>query len=160
MILLHPVSLFAQSEYVLPYPSAMPGNKLYGINRVVENISRYWSFGTIAGFKNSLRYSDKYLVEAKILFEYKQYLLASVALERSNHYFQESEKFLTESQKKGKDISEKKTVLSDAAEKHIEVLAYVQSTIPENFKWTPEKGSSTYLDLEKQILNSISLRDE
>ena len=68
--------MFAESQYVLPYPSAMPGSFLYKLNLVQEEILRYWYFGDFGQFKYNLGLSDKYLVEAKTLFEYKQYLLA------------------------------------------------------------------------------------
>src|SRR3989344_5431061 len=79
----------ADSSYVLPYPSAMPGSNFYKLHVLYEQLSRYWYFGDFGQFKFSLRYADKYLVEAKILFEYKQYLLGYSALDKSNLYFQE-----------------------------------------------------------------------
>jgi hypothetical protein len=159
-ILLLPVSISAQSDYVLPYPSAMPGNKIHQVNKVIEVFNQYWSFGTIAGFKNSLKYSDKYLVEAKILFEYKQYLLAQQALQKSDFYFEESRNFLSTAQNEGKAISEKEVILSNAAAKHREVLEDLYEIIPEKFTWTPEDDNATYLDLKKNIEESIKLRNE
>src|SRR5687768_12398331 len=87
LFLFTPASTLAQSDYVLPYPSSMPGSSLYKIRLIFEEINKYWYFGNISQFTYNLRQSDKYLIEAKTLFEYKQYFLAYQALEKSNHYF-------------------------------------------------------------------------
>src|SRR3989344_2434627 len=73
-----------EAAYVLPYPSYMPGNKLYTFSRFFDEVGRIWNFGSIASTKYALHLSDKYLVEAKTLFEYQQYLLALDALQRSD----------------------------------------------------------------------------
>ena len=77
-----PSSVFA--DYTLPYPSYMPGNKLYKASRLFDELQKYWHWGNIASVKYRLKIADKYLVEAKVLFEYKQYVLALDALERSD----------------------------------------------------------------------------
>ncbi|MCL4418206.1 MAG: hypothetical protein M1365_16230 [Actinobacteria bacterium] len=84
----------AQSSYVLPYPSAMPGSSSYKIHQLYESIIKYWYFGNLGQFKYNLKQSDKYLVEAKTLFEYNQYLLASKALTKSDYYFKNIEPYL------------------------------------------------------------------
>jgi len=84
------VSPQVRAEYVLPYPSAMPGNKLYRIMRIIDELKKPLYFGSITRYKYHLSLADKYLVEAKTLFEYKQYLLAVDALERSDREFQEA----------------------------------------------------------------------
>jgi len=72
------------SSYILPYPSYMPGNKLYRISRFIDSISRYWYWGNLSNIKYHQKLSDKYLVEAKVLFDYGQYFLGVEALKRSN----------------------------------------------------------------------------
>src|SRR3989338_10416904 len=113
---------FAESSYVLPYPSAMPGSVLYKFGLVREALMKYWYFGDFGEFKYNLSQSDKYLVEAKTLFDYKQYLLGYQALFTSNDYFKKIKPNLISAQKHGKDISEKRNILEEAAEKHIEEL--------------------------------------
>ena len=81
-------SAYAGSTYVLPYPSQMPGNKFYTINQVIEKVSYFWYFGNFGKSYYYQRLSDKYLVQAKTLFEYKQYLLAYKSLLKSNQYFE------------------------------------------------------------------------
>ena len=82
------VPLAQAVDYVLPYPSYMPGNPMYKIRQILERAQEYWYFGDMAKVKYHLKMADKYLVEAKTLFEYKQYLLAVDALQRSNQQFQ------------------------------------------------------------------------
>src|SRR3990167_6873899 len=79
--------IYAQSSYVLPYPGEMPGNKVYKLNLIKEKLEKYFYFGNFSQFNYNLKYADKYLVEAKTLFEYKQFLLGDSALKKSDSYF-------------------------------------------------------------------------
>ncbi len=149
-----------QAEYMLPYPSYMPGNKIYKISRIIDSVKAYWYFGDIAQVKYHLMLSDKYLVEAKTLFEYKQYLLASDALKRSYDQFSSIPESLYTAKAKNIDTSAFETLLVDSASKHIEVLNGISSQVPEQFVWTPEKDEATNLDLKQYIETSKLLRSE
>lgn len=149
---------FAQSEYVLPYPSTMPGNALYTVHVAIENLQKYWYFGNLSQFTYNLKQSDKYLVEAKTLFEYKQYLLATKALEKSNDYFQKTHSFLVKAKSEGKDISQKQLLLKSASIKHTEVLQSLLSLVPLEFFWQPEKEPSQKLHLKTIIEDAITIR--
>ena len=149
---------FATSSYVLPYPSTMPGSIFYKIHLVQESVLRFWYFGNFGQFFYNLKESDKYLVEAKTLFEYNQYLLGFSALEKSNSYFKACAPFLLKAQREGKDISQNKLILNQASQKHIEVLTDLVNRVPQTVNWTPEKSSSTQLELKKLIEESIAIR--
>lgn len=153
-----PVS-FAQSEYVLPYPSSMPGSKFYVISSAWDTVMKYWHFGVFSQFFYNLKQSDKYLVEAKTLFEYKQYLLAYTALQKSDEYFEQAKIVLKEAAKQQRNLEEKRQTLKQAALKHREVLLALRSSVPENFLWQPEKAVSSSLDIEQQISEAIRLRE-
>lgn len=153
-------SVFAQSTYVLPYPSSMPGSLAYKIHVVYENFSRYWYFGDFGQFDYSLKMADKYLVEAKTLFDYKQYLLAYNALKKSDQYFLKIYPNLIKAEKNGKNISQKKTILDSAAQKHIEIIRELDVDIPSVFVWKPEKMPATTLNLREALNVSIQLRDK
>lgn len=155
-----PRSIFAQSSYVLPYPSFMPGSSLYKVHLVWEEISRYWHFGNLAQFKYNLEQADKYLVESKTLFEYKQYLLGYKALKKSDRFFSMAPIYLEKAKQEGKDINQKQEVLNQAAEKHIESLTNIQFIVPQHFVWKPEKDSPTNLSLQELIQDSISIRSK
>ena len=131
------------AEYVLPYPSYMPGNKLYNLTRMIDKIENYWYFGPIAQTKYHLKLSDKYLVEAKTLFEYEQYLLAVDALSRSDSQFSA--------------LSASK-IVREAAQKHREVLEALLSAVPSEFIWAPEKTAPTTLDIKGLLLRALTLR--
>jgi len=156
--LLFPLPVFAESSYVLPYPSFMPGSTLYVLHGVLEKFEKYWYFGNFSKFIYNLKLSDKYLVEAKTLFEYKQYLLGSKALEKSKTYFVAAYRSLGEAKKEGKNISQKEQLLKEAVGKHIEVLMQVKGIVPQYFKWTPEKDRSEELFLWKQIDEGVEIR--
>ncbi len=158
ILLSFPPRIFAESTYVLPYPSAMPGSFWYKLNYLHEFFDRFWYFGNFSQFTYSLKQADKYLVESKTLFEYGQYLLAYRALEASNKYFKEAPFFLLRAEKENKDISEKFSLLKNAAEKHAEVLGEIKEDVPANFLWKPEKEEQTYLRIHELIDNSINVR--
>lgn len=151
-------SLIYASEYVLPYPSYMPGNKLYKVTRSIDNLRRFWYFGNIAQFKYHLGLSDKYLVEAKTLMEYGQYLLGVDALERSDNEFMVLPDYLTRAKREGVDVSKLAGIVSEAAIKHESVLAGLSTIIPETFTWSPEKAASTDLQLGRLLHTSLDLR--
>lgn len=151
---------FAQSDYVLPYPSFMPGSTFYKFHLVLEEIQKYWYFGNFGQFMYNLKQSDKYLVEAKILFEYDQYLLGEQALVKSNNYFIKATPFLTKAKNEGKDVSEKKQFLDRAAQKHKEVLRHLLTIVPETFIWQPERSSLVRLNLSEVTKRSIKIREQ
>lgn len=156
--LLAPNSVFAQSEYVLPYPSSMPGTISYKFHLFFEKIQKYWYFGDFGQFDYNLKQSDKYLVEAKVLFEYKQYLLAYKALNKSDDYFANIKGFLLKSKINNKNTDERQKILKEAALKHIEQLEIIKSNAPKSFIWSPEKSSPTTLDIENEINKAITVR--
>ena len=135
------------SGYVLPYPSYLPGHKLYRIHQVWEKVQEYWYFGNLGKFKYHLKMADKYLVEAKTLFEYDQYLLAVRALEKSNSHWQQI------------DASQKKEIFQAAASKHQEVLEKLVHELPEEFIWQPEKEMPARLEIRKEIEKAIKARN-
>jgi len=153
-------SVFAQSSYVLPYPSSMPGSLSYKIHLIYEDISKYWYFGDFGQFDYNRKMADKYLVEAKILFEYKQYLLGYKALGKSDQYFINILPNLIKAEKNGKNILQKKAVLDEASKKHIEVLRGIENNVPSVFIWEPEKSTPTTLNLKEALDISIQLREK
>lgn len=159
LIAVFPRDIFAQSRYVLPYPSSMPGSIFYKPRIVWETIMRYWHFGNFGQFEYSLKQSDKYLVEAKTLFEYKQFLLGYEALIKSDSYFLQVPSHLELAKEENKDIEDKKNILKSAVLKHIETLYRLKNEVPKTFEWAPEKSSPTTLNLEKAISESIEIRE-
>lgn len=147
------------SEYVLPYPGFMPGNPLYKTQEMIDKIERFYSFGNFARFKYYLALSDKKLVEAKTLFEYKQYLFAYKALQQSSQNFDQALIFLSNAKNEGKDVSQKKELIKAAAAKHIDELKRLEGVVPETFSWQPEKEASTSLPLKASIEEAIKLRE-
>lgn len=151
---------YAESDYVLPYPSFMPGSKFYQLQLFKDAVLKYWYFGNFAQFTYNLKQSDKYLVEAKTLFEYKQYLLGHSALEKSDVYFSETKPYLLRARKEGKNISKNMSFIKDAALKHIEVLKKLELQVPKTFVWRPEKSLPSTLDLKESIRRSILIRSK
>jgi hypothetical protein len=159
LLLVLPSTSLASANYVLPYPGIMPGHKLYSFEQVIDRLYRFWAFGSFARHQYELRQADKKLVEAKILFEYRQYLLATRALKSSNQHFQEALVYLNQAKKEGKDISQKLYILQSVGVKHQEVLEKLQPELPKDFLWQPENQESTQLDLKKLIEEAIASRE-
>ena len=160
LIFSNPSRAFADSDYVLPYPSAMPGSIFYKLNLIQEEILKFWHFGDFGQFKYNLQQSDKYLVEAKTLFDYKQYLLAYQALQKSDNYFKKIESVILSAKKNGKNTIDKEKLLKEAAEKHIEELAKLKQNLPPTFEWRPEKQQPRILNLKEAFEISIKIRQE
>lgn len=150
--------VYAESSYVLPYPSSMPGSLNYKLHVIFEKVSKYWYFGDFGQFDYSLKMSDKYLVEAKTLFEYKQYLLAQKALQKSDFYFAKIPSIVNKVKKNHKNIDNKISVFEEASKKHIEILEKIDIETPDSFIWRPEKSLPTTLNIKDYILGSILLR--
>lgn len=146
------------AEYVLPYPSYMPGNKLYRTSRLIDRIKQPFYFGNLSSFKYHLSLADKYLVEAKTLFEYKQYMLAQDALMRSDQEFTYVPFYLKRAKREGKDVSLLEQRLQEASVKHQEVLKALMTMLPNTFTWVPEKTESTILPIRQRLENSINIR--
>lgn len=150
-------SFASTSSYVLPYPGAMPGSKLYSMGLLFDKLKGLYSFGNFAQFKYNLSESDKYLVEAKTLFEYNQFPLAMRALERSDVYFKKVLPNLNRAKSK-KNISEKLELFDQARGKHIEVLEKIKQEVPQVFTWIDEKKPQVVLDIWNKIDQSIAIR--
>jgi hypothetical protein len=153
-----PQEVFA-SSYVLPYPSAMPGNKLYSVYKVFELFSKYWYFGDFGAIVYNQKFSDKYLVEAKTLFEYQQYLLAVSALKKSDYYYEQMIQALLRARKNGKNTSEKLVIVKELSKEHALLLQEMKRDMPEIFIWQPEKKDSTRLLLHELLNESIKERN-
>ncbi len=150
---------FAQSSsYVLPYPSFMPGSTFYLPHLLWEKVSKYFYFGSLGQFKYNLGESDKYVVEAKTLYEYGQFMYASNSLNKSNEFFNNSLDSLNNAQKENKDVSLQRELLKGAALKHIEVLEKSESLLPEVVVWSPEKVKPTTIYIKRSIDEAILVR--
>lgn len=139
-----------EAAYVMPYPSYMPGNRLYTLSRFLDSASKWWNFGSIASTKYALHLSDKYLVEAKTLFEYKQYLLAIDALQRSDKQVKSLHL---------KTGGQLRQMIREAMAVHKNVLSKLRQEVPEQYVWRPEKEEQTVLPLWKLIDASIGIRE-
>ncbi len=146
------------ADYVMPYPSYMPGNSMYKVSRILDWLKFYWSRGNIAQIKYHLALSDKYLIEASTLMEYKQYLLGTDALRRSDTEFGELPVYVAGAKKEGVDVRQLQRLITSAAEKHVEVLRGLLTVIPNEFTWTPENSKATELHLGETIKTSVGQR--
>lgn len=148
----------AQADYVLPYPSFMPGHKLYRLSRMIDSIKRYWYWGNMASYRYYLTQSDKALVEAKTLFEYGQYLLAIDALKRSNDAVVRAPAALNKAKQEGKAIDRYERELIDAKRKHTEIITKLKVELPQEFTWRPERANPTQLHIAESLDTALRTR--
>ncbi len=142
------------ADYILPYPSYMPGNRLYQISRILDVFSQWWYWGNIASVKYRLKLADKYIVEAKTLFEYHQYQLGVEALKRSDMQVSQIVKYLVLAKQENKDIKKMDSTIVDGMNAHITILEKLSKELPETFTWTPEKQESTLLNFSQLFQNA------
>lgn len=154
--LLFPLKSFA-SSYVLPYPSEMPGSKLYPVMRILESVERYWYFGEFGSIMYTRKYADRYLIEAKTLFEYKQYALGYNALLRSNEYFK-TEQVLLKKAKNKTGIDLKEALYKEQVLAHQGVLASLLLTTPKEVQWQEENKPGVTLYPHSLIDESSRMR--
>lgn len=148
----------AKSAYVLPYPGVMPGSKIYSVSEIFDNFKLLYTFGDYARFKYYLGQSDKYLVEAKTLFEYGQFLHAQNSLEKSNINYRQIEPILNRAKTNGRNTSEKDELFRSGSQKHIEVLQTLKNEVPENFLWEDEKASPRNIKIHDLIDETLKIR--
>lgn len=132
--------------YTLQYPSYMPGHKLYWVARAIDGLKKYWFWGSIASVRYHLMLADQYLVEAKTLFEYKQYFLGVEALKRSNEHIPLIAQSLASAAREEKDTQKLRETVIEAMSVHIEILDRVSKDLPTSYQWTPEKQVPTTIN--------------
>lgn len=148
-----------KASYVLPYPSFMPGNKLYSVSEMIDTMQGYWSWGNIAQTKYALSLSDKKLVESKILFEYGQLALGIRALKVSDTRMESLVPLLLDAGLEGKDIDYLVQIVKDASVEHVRVLREIRNELPESVNWSPENESNQVLSMHEIIDRSVGIRE-
>jgi len=157
-IVLYPSGVMA-ADYVLPYPSYMPGSRLYHVSEWWDILGQYWNFGDIAGMKYERAMSDKYLIQAQVLFEYGQYKFAIEALDNSDKHFSKALVHSIELSYKKKDDGTQLSILKDQAQKHIEALDTLAEKTPDTVTWNDERTETENLPISMLFAKSKILRN-
>ena len=131
--------IVSAAEYILPYPSIMPGNRLYSLLQLKDAFMNFWYFGDMAKVKYNLALSDRYLIEAKTLFEYKQYKLATNSLKKSTEHYVLALLYENDVVVSDKDKGEQLLLLKAASQKHIEILDSLAKSNPKTLEWKEER---------------------
>lgn len=160
ILVFFPSASYAEADYVLPYPSAMPGSKLYLLHKLEERLTGYWYFGDYGNFIHSRLLSDRYLVEAKTLFEYKQYRLALHSLENSSRHFKDAVKSVQGAQVTKPGRKEKLLLATQQAQKHQEVLEDLRARLPKKYIWRDEHEDAKELQISRALDHAINIRRE
>lgn len=146
------------SNYVMPYPSYMPGHKLYKLHQIWETVQEYWHFGDLSKEKFHREMADKYIVEAKTLFDYGQHKLAVEALIKSNDHFARAILYLMDITHEKKDNGESKQLLLQSRDKHVELITLLDDALPDEIDWQEEKKENQKLPLHFLFSQSKHIR--
>jgi len=139
------------ADYILPYPSYMPGHKLYKLEQIWDRAQEYWHFGDIAKFKYYQGFADKKLVEAKVLFEHEQYLLAVDAIQVSNNSLIEAGRYLSHAIQSGKQLNRKAEIYKQALDRHQEERIKLRDELPEVIIWEDENNPPVKLNIYEEL---------
>ncbi|MCR4264189.1 MAG: glycosyltransferase family 2 protein [Candidatus Roizmanbacteria bacterium] len=157
------VLLFASpsyaSDYMLPYPSYMPGNKLYRIDDWWDRLQKYWYFGDMGGLKYHRTMADKYVIEAKTLFEYQQYKLAVNALQKSDQHFADAYVYLIDVKNEHKDDGEQGELLRQSSEKHTQLIDDLSESLPDKVTWQEEQKDAEDIRLDMIFTKAKTVRN-
>ena len=152
--------LAVQAEYVLPYPSYMPGNTLYKVSTFLDKLKGYWYFGNIAQLKYRMGMADKKLIESKTLFEYKQYAFAMNAMHESTAQIASIPRLLESAKEQGIDMKKFNAMLCEQMNVHQEVLQKLQTSLPTVFAWQEEKKDAVNLQIGEAFDTAMKTRVE
>ena len=79
-------------------------------------------------------------------------------MQKSNSYFANISPSIAKAESKHKNVTQKRLVLKEAAQKHIETLKKMEIDTPDTFNWQPEKALPTVLEIKKVIEGAIDIR--
>ncbi len=102
--------------------------------------------------------ADKKLVEAKTLFEYKQYALAMNAIYQSSAQVASIPRYLERATAQGIDMKEFDKTVCEQMNVHQEVLQLLQTSLPTAFAWQEEKKDAVNLPIGEAIDAAIQTR--
>jgi len=146
------------ADYVLPYPSYMPGHVLYVPQKIVDQVQEWWYFGWIGQSIYHRELSDRYLVEADTLFRYNQHKLASEALALSNAHFLQELLTVDDLDSEGYDNGLQRLLLIKQAQAHADMLEHLDEILPKQITWEQEKKDAVVLPLGLLVRQSIIIR--
>jgi hypothetical protein len=148
------------AEYVLPYPSYMPGNTLYKISTFLDTLKKYWYFGNIAQLTYHMNMADKKLVEAKTLFEYKQYALALSALGNSKNHVELLPTLLIRGKRAGIDMKKLTAAVCGEMGEHQKVIQTLKESLPITYTWQEEKKDAIKLSIQDELDHSMKAQND
>jgi len=131
---------------------------LYIVSKFIDKVRGIWSFGNIAQLKYRMSLADKYLVEAKILFEYKQYVFAVDALKKSSTEIGMITPFVQNAQQKGIDMRQFRKLICEQMVVHQSVISALSVGLPESYIWQEEKKNAVDLPINILLNEATAVR--
>ncbi len=147
-----------RAEYMLPYPSYMPGNKLYSVSKIIDFLRKYWYFGNLAKIKYYMALSDKLLVEAKTLFEYNQYALAMRATMESSDAILQIPKYIEAEKAQKIDIHQFQALFCEELVTHQTTIHALTNNLPLSYTWREEKKDAVELPIREILEEAAAVR--
>ncbi|HZE86786.1 MAG TPA: DUF5667 domain-containing protein [Methylomirabilota bacterium] len=138
--------------YSLPYPGILPGNPLYFLKAVRDNVLSFFSSGPLKKAKFDLLQADKN-IEAGVLLlaQKKEHALVLTTVTRAEDYFADAISKTEDAKKQGSDTQEMIKQLTLANLKHQEILLEMHHAAKGNDK----EAFARELERVKQFRKSI-----
>lgn len=121
-------------DYQLPYPGILPDNPLYPLKVLRDKIYDFFLRDPLKKAEFRLLMADKRLFMAIMLADRKKIQLAQQTISKSSKYYEEAVLTLYKAQKEGREITELRSRLIKAGEKHQEIILGLMEDSPEEIK--------------------------
>ena len=125
MVLATPSATVQLSDYVLPYPGLLPDNPLYPLKTARDRIVGFLISDPLKKASFDLLQADKRLQAGVYLIQTEgksKEQLAEQTISKGQNYLSESVTKLQEAKTQGRDVKDMARTISNASQKHEEVL--------------------------------------
>lgn len=127
-------SISSTVEYQLPYPGILPDNSLYFLKAFRDKVVEFLISDPLKKAEFNLLEADKRLNAGLYVFEKGKPDLAESTISKGENYFGEAITEAKNAKAQGMDVSDISRKLFTAADKHEEILNYLESKTDGNKK--------------------------
>jgi glutaredoxin len=146
-------------ETDLPDPGLTPDSPFYFLERVVEEIGTFFTFGDLKKAERYATLAAERLAEAQVMAEKGRTGLVERTLEMYEAQLQNSMVRAEKAQAKGENTEEVMTKVSQATSKHLEVLAEVYERVAEEDKGIIENAMKVSVKGHEKAVEALKVQN-
>ena len=151
---------FIQAQEIdLPSPGLTPDSPFYFLERIVEEIGTFFTFGDLKKAERHAALAAERLAEAQAIAGKGKPELTEKTLARYEMQLQNSIARAEKAQTKGQNTEEVMTRVGQATSKHLEVLAEVYEKVPEQAKPAIENAMEASLKGHEKAVETLKAKD-